>query len=182
MSTPRLLIKYRKAVIPALREKFGYPNVMAVPRVSKVVVNVGYGKRAIAKESKTIEQMMADLARLTGQKPAPRRAKQSIAGFKLRQGMEIGALVTLRGTRMYDFIDRLVSIALPRTRDFRGIDPRSFDQRGNLNLGVKESNIFPEITYESVKDIFGLEITIATTARTPEEGRELLKLMGFPIK
>lgn len=182
MTTPRLLMKYRKEVIPALRAKFGYPNSLAVPRLTKVVVNVGYGKQALAKESKAIERIAADLAKLTGQKPAQRRAKQSISGFKLRQGLAIGMLVTLRGTRMYDFIDRLIAVALPRTRDFRGIAPRAFDQRGNLNLGIKEHNIFPEVTYESLKDIFGLEISIVTTARSREEGVELLRLMGFPIK
>ena len=122
MTTPALLSKYRKTVIPVLRAKFNYPNVMAVPRVSKVVLNVGYGKAALAKDSKRVERILQDLAKISGQKPAVRRAKQSISGFKLRQGLEIGAVVTLRGRRMYDFIDRLVAIALPRTRDFRGID------------------------------------------------------------
>jgi len=182
MTSSRLLNQYRKEIIPALREKFHYPNVMAVPRVSKVIVNIGYGKPALAKETKTIEKMLADLAKITGQRPAPRRAKRSISGFKLRQGLEIGAMVTLRGSRMYDFIDRLIAIALPRTRDFRGIAPQAFDQRGNLNLGVKEHSIFPEVTYESLKDIFGLEVTIVTNAKSKEEGLELYKLMGFPMK
>jgi large subunit ribosomal protein L5 len=179
---PRLLAKYREEVIPAMREKFGYKNVMAVPRVEKVVVNAGFGRKAVAKDAKAIERVEQDLAKLTGQKPAMRRAKKSISGFKLRQGMDIGMAVTLRGRRMYDFIDRLVSIALPRSRDFHGLDPKSFDKKGNLSIGIKEHSIFPEITYESLKDIFGLEVTIATTAGSKEEGAELLKLMGFPVK
>lgn len=179
---PRLLTKYRKEVIPGLRAKFSYPNVMAVPKISKVVVNVGFGRKAVAKETKAIEKIGQDLAKLTGQKPAIRQAKKSIAGFKLRQGLEIGRLVTLRGRRMYDFIDRLISIALPRTRDFRGLEPRSFDRRGSLNIGVKEHNIFPEVAYESLKDIFGLEISVVTTAKNQAEGVELLRLMGFPVK
>lgn len=182
MTGSRLLIKYRKEVIPSLRAKFGYPNVMAAPKISKVVVNVGFGRKAVAKETKAIEKIGQDLAKLTGQKPAIRQAKKSIAGFKLRQGLEIGLLVTLRGRRMYDFIDRLISIALPRTRDFRGLEPKSFDRRGSLNIGVKEHNIFPEVTYESLKDIFGLEISIVTTAKSQAEGVELLRLMGFPIR
>jgi large subunit ribosomal protein L5 len=179
---PRLLAKYREEVIPAMREKFGYKNVMAVPKVEKVVVNAGFGRKAVAKDAKAIERVEQDLAKLTGQKPAMRRAKKSISGFKLRQGMDIGMAVTLRGRRMYDFIDRLVSIALPRSRDFHGLDPKSFDKKGNLSIGIKEHSIFPEITYESLKDIFGLEVTIATTAGSKEEGAELLKLMGFPVK
>jgi large subunit ribosomal protein L5 len=179
---PRLLGKYRKEVIPAMREKFGYKSVMAVPRVEKVVVNVGFGRKAVAKETVAIEKMEKDLAKLTGQKPAVRKAKKSISGFKVRQGMAIGMLVTLRGKRMYDFIDRLISIALPRSRDFHGLDQKSFDKSGGLNIGVREHNIFPEVTYESIKDIFGLEVTVVTTAKSLEEGIELLKLMGFPIK
>ena len=182
MSIPRLLTKYRKEVVPKLRAEFGYKSVMAVPRLRKVVVNVGYGKRALAKDSKGIERMQTDLAKLTGQKSAPRLAKQSIAGFKLRQGLEIGALVTLRGRRMYDFIDRLISVALPRSRDFRGLDPKAFDQAGNLNIGIKENNIFPEISYESLKDIFSLEVTVVTTAGQPAAGIALLRYLGFPLK
>ena len=182
MSTPRLLVKYRKEVIPAMLEEFKYPNVMAVPKISKVVVNVGYGKPALAKETKAIEKMLQAIAKITGQRPATRKAKQSISGFKLRQGLAIGAVVTLRGRRMYDFIDRLIAVALPRSRDFRGLERRSFDREGNLNIGIKEHNIFPEVTYESLKDIFGLEITVVTTARSQAEGMTLLRLMGFPIK
>ncbi len=179
---PRLLERYRKEVIPAMREKFGYKSIMAVPRIEKVVINVGFGRKAVAKETAAIEKIEKDLAKLTGQKPAVRKAKKSISGFKVRQGMEIGAMVTLRGKRMYDFIDRLISIALPRSRDFHGLDPKSFDRQGSLSIGIKEHSIFPEITYESLKDIFGLEISVATTAKSREEGTELLKSMGFPIK
>ncbi len=179
---PRLLEKYRKEVVPAMREKFGYKSIMAVPKIEKVVINVGFGRRAVVKETAAIEKIEKDLAKLTGQKPVVRKAKKSIAGFKVRQGMEIGAMITLRGKRMYDFIDRLISIALPRSRDFHGLDPKSFDKQGSLSIGIKEHSIFPEITYESLKDIFGLEISVVTTAKSQKEGMELLKLMGFPIK
>ena len=179
---PRLLEKYRKEVVPAMREKFGYKSIMAVPKIEKVVINVGFGRRAVVKETAAIEKIEKDLAKLTGQKPVVRKAKKSIAGFKVRQGMEIGAMITLRGKRMYDFIDRLISIALPRSRDFHGLDPKSFDKQGSLSIGIKEHSIFPEITYESLKDIFGLEISVVTTAKSQEEGMELLKLMGFPIR
>lgn len=181
-TTPRLLTKYRKEVMPALQAKFGYKNVMAIPKFVKVVVNVGYGRKAIAKEAKAIEKIEQDLIKITGQKSAVRKAKQSISGFKLRQGLVVGAIVTLRGSRMYDFIDRLISIALPRSRDFHGLDPKNIDQSGNLNIGIKEQTIFPEVTYESLKDIFPLEVTVVTTAETKEEGLELLKQMGFPIR
>lgn len=175
-----LLNKYRKEVIPAMQKKFGIDNVMAVPRVDKVVINVGIGK--MAKDDKFIEKAVRDLGLLSGQKPVFRKAKQSISGFKSRQGMNIGLVVTLRGNRMYDFIDRLIHIALPRSKDFRGIDSKNFDKNGNLNLGIKEHSIFPEIHYESLKDIFGLEITVVTTAKDRERGIELLRLLGFPIK
>ena len=181
-NTPRLLTKYRKDVLPLMKAKFGYKNVMAVPKIEKVVVNVGYGRKAVAKETKAIEKIEQDLAKITGQKAATRKAKQSISGFKVRQGLNVGVMVTLRGRRMYDFIDRLISIALPRSRDFHGLEQKAFDQRGNLNIGIKEQTIFPEITYESLKDIFPLEVTIVTTAKSKEEGVELLRLMGFPIK
>ena len=177
---PRLLIKYRKEVIPALQKEFGIKNVMAVPKVEKVVVNVGVGK--IAKEDKVVEKIANDLAKLTGQKPVFRKAKKSIASFKVRQGVNIGLMTTLRGKRMYDFMDRLISISLPRSKDFRGIDVKNFDKNGNLNLGIKESSIFPEVTYETLKDIFSLEVTVATTAKDKQKGVALLRLMGFPIK
>ncbi len=172
--------KYRKEIIPAMQSKFGYKNVMAVPKLEKVVINVGVGR--VAKEPKFIEKVEEDLAKLSGQKSSVRKAKKSIAGFKLREGMDVGVVVTLRGKRMYDFIDRLISIALPRSRDFHGLDSKSFDAHGNLSIGIKEHNIFPEISYESLKDIFGLEITVVTTAKSKKEGSELLKLLGFPLK
>ncbi len=179
---PRLLTKYRKEVMPAMRVKFGYKNVMAIPKIEKVVVNVGFGRKAVAKETKTIEKIEQDITKITGQKVAMRKAKQSISSFKLRQGMDVGMAVTLRGRRMYDFIDRLISIALPRSRDFHGLDQKAFDQHGSLSIGIKEQTIFPEVTYESLKDIFSLQITVTTTAKSKEEGVELLRLIGFPIK
>ena len=179
---PRLLEKYRKEVMPAMRAKFGYKNVMAMPKIEKVVVNVGFGRKAVAKETKAIEKIEQDITKITGQKVAMRKAKQSISGFKLRQGMDVGMAVTLRGRRMYDFIDRLISIALPRSRDFHGLEQKAFDQHGSLNIGIKEQTIFPEVTYESLKDIFSLQVTVTTTAKSKEEGVELLRLIGFPIK
>ena len=175
-----LLNKYRKEVVPAMQKKFGIENVMAVPKIDKVVINVGIGK--VAKDDKFIEKVVRDLGLLSGQKPVFRKAKQSISGFKSREGMNVGLVVTLRGKRMYDFIDRLINVSLPRSKDFRGIDPKHFDKDGNLNLGLKEHSIFPEIHYESLKDIFGLEITVVTTAKNRERGVELLRLFGFPIK
>ena len=178
--TPRLQEKYRKTVNPALQKAFGIKNIMAVPKIEKVVINTGVGR--IAKEDKTIERIAKELAMITGQKMVLRKAKKSISGFKLREGVTVGVSVTLRGKRMYDFMDRLISIALPRSRDFRGIDAKNFDKLGNLNFGIKESSIFPEINYENVKDIFGLEVTVVTTAKNREQGIELLKQLGFPIK
>ncbi|OGN00340.1 MAG: 50S ribosomal protein L5 [Candidatus Yanofskybacteria bacterium RIFCSPHIGHO2_02_FULL_41_29] len=176
-----LLNKYRKEVAPAMQKKFGIDNIMAVPKIEKVVINVGIGK--VAKDDKFIEKVQKDLALLSGQKPVFRKAKKSIAGFKSRQGMNIGLVVTLHGKMMYDFIDRLIHVALPRSKDFRGINPKNFDNNGNLNLGIKEHSIFPEIHYESLKDIFGLEVTVVTTAKKNREwGVELLRLMGFPVK
>ncbi len=178
--------RYQKEVIPLMQEKFGYKNPMAVPRLEKVIVNTGFGKLVVGKtaeeQKKIYTAILDDLSLICGQRPVLTRAKKSIAGFKTRQGMPIGATVTLRGKKMYDFIDRLVSIALPRSRDFHGLDPKSFDRQGSLSIGIKEHSIFPEITYESLKDIFGLEISVATTARSREEGMELLKLIGFPIR
>ena len=173
-----LLTKYRKEIIPAMQKKFGIENVMAVPKIEKVVINVGIGK--VAKDDKFVEKIVRDLGLLSGQKPVFRKAKKSISGFKSREGKNIGLVVTLRGKRMYDFIDRLIHVALPRSKDFRGIDPKNFDEMGNLNLGLKEHSIFPEIHYESLKDIFGLDITVVTTSKDRERGIELLKLMGFP--
>src|SRR3989344_4397458 len=175
-----LLVKYRKEVVPAMQKKFGIDNIMAVPKIQKVVINVGIGK--MTKDDKFIEKAQRDLALLSGQKPVFRKAKKSISGFKSREGTNIGMVVTLRGKRMYDFIDRLIHVALPRSKDFRGLDIKNFDSNGNLNLGIKEHNIFPEVTYESLKDIFGLEVTVVTSARNREKGIALLKLMGFPLR
>ena len=175
-----LLEQYRKKIIPAMQKDFGIKNVMAIPRVEKVVINVGIGK--MTKDDKFIEKAQRDLALLSGQKPVFRKAKKSISGFKSREGTNIGMVVTLRGKRMYDFIDRLIHVALPRSKDLRGLDIKNFDSNGNLNLGIKEHNIFPEVTYESLKDIFGLEVTVVTSARNREKGIALLKLMGFPLR
>ena len=177
---PRLLKKYRKEIVPEMMAEFKYKSVMAVPKISKVTLNIGTGK--IAKDDKLLTKIENDLTQLTGQKPVIRKAKKSIAGFKLREGSRVGLSVTLRGRRMYDFIDRLIAIALPRTRDFRGLDVKGFDRQGNLSIGIKEHNIFPEIHYENIKDIFGLQVTVTTTAKEKVEGIKLLKLMGFPIK
>ena len=178
--TLRLQEKYRKTVVPALQKTFGIENIMAVPKMEKVVINTGIGR--IVKEDKTIERVAKELTMITGQKPVFRKAKKSISGFKLRQGVTVGISVTLRGKRMYDFLDRLIAIALPRSKDFRGIETKNFDKMGNLNFGIKESSIFPEINYENVKDIFGLEVTVVTTAKNRERGVELLRQIGFPIK
>ena len=182
----RLKEKYQKEVIPAMMEKFGYRNEMAVPKIKKVVVNTGFGRLVAGKtseEQKKLETaILEDLALISGQKPILKGAKKSISGFKIRKGMPVGAQVTLRGKRMQDFLERLIHIALPRSRDFRGIDPKSFDPKGNLTLAIKEHIAFPEISPEKVKNIFGLEITVVTTAKSREEGIELLKLLGFPIK
>ncbi|OGN17655.1 MAG: 50S ribosomal protein L5 [Candidatus Yanofskybacteria bacterium RIFCSPHIGHO2_02_FULL_50_12] len=175
-----LLQQYRKTVIPAMQKEFSIDNVMAVPKIEKVTVNVGVGR--IHKDDAAIERIAKDIGMLAGQKPVLRNAKKSIASFKLREGAPVGVSVTLRGGRMWDFIDRLVNIALPRSKDFRGIEQKNVDASGNLNLGIKESSIFPELNYENSKDIFSLQITITTTARTKEQGIALLKNMGFPIK
>lgn len=176
----RLLKHYRTDVAPALRKEFGIENAMAVPKISKIVVNVGVGR--MLKDGRSMERVERDLAVLTGQKPSARKAKKSVASFKVRQGQVVGYAVTLRGTRMYDFLDRLISVALPASKDFRGIDPKNIDAHGSLNFGVREHNIFPEVTYETLKDIFPLQITITTTATNPEQGRSLLKHMGVPLR
>ncbi len=176
----KLLEKYRKTVAPALQKAFNIDNVMAIPKIKKVVINTGIGR--MLKDDKAIERVKKDMTMLSGQKVVLKKAKQSIAGFKTREGMEVGIAVTLRGKRMYDFIDRLISVALPRSKDFRGIDPKNFDKMGNLNLGIKESSIFPEVNYENIKDIFSLEVTVVTDAKSQERGVSLLKLLGFPIK
>ena len=170
---------YINEVAPALMTKFSYKSVMQIPKLDKIVINVGAGD---AKEnSKVIDAIMADLELITGQKPVPTYAKKSVANFKLREGMKIGAKVTLRGARMYEFVDRLFNLALPRVRDFKGINPDGFDGRGNYSLGLKEQLIFPEIEYEKVEKIRGMDIAFVTTANTDEEARELLTLLGAPF-
>jgi large subunit ribosomal protein L5 len=176
----RLRERYREEVVPTLREKFGYENVMQVPRLEKIVVNMGVGEAA--QNSRALDGTMDDLARITGQKPQLRRARKSIAGFKIREGMPVGARTTLRGERMWEFLDRLISIALPRVRDFRGINPRSFDGQGNFALGLREQLIFPEISYDAVEATRGLDVAVVTTAKTDEESRELLRLLGMPFR
>lgn len=172
--------KYTKTVAAEMQKKFGYKSVMAVPRIKKVVVNVGIGK--LGKENDKIEEVVNSLTAITGQKPVKTKAKKAIAGFKIREGMEVGVMVTLRGARMWQFIDRLVNATLPRTRDFQGINRRAVDSKGNLNVGLKEHLIFPEISPEKVRHIFGLQVTVSTSAETQEEGLELFKLLGFPLK
>jgi len=176
----RLKDRYRNELAPALMERFGYRNIMQVPRVEKVVINMGVGDAA--QDSKALEAAMRDLAAITGQKPAVCRAKKSIANFKIRQGMPIGCRVTLRGTRMYDFLDKLINVSLPRIRDFRGVSPRSFDGRGNYSLGIREQLIFPEINYDTIDKLRGLDITIVTTAKTDEEALALLSGLGMPFR
>lgn len=182
----RLKEKYQKEVVPQMMEKFGYKSRMAVPRVQKVVLNTGFGRLIAGKTSdeqkKISGSILDDLALICGQRPVLTFAKKSIAGFKTRKGMVIGAMATLRDRRMYDFLERLIYIALPRSRDFQGIKQSSFDRKGNLTLAVKEQITFPEISLEKTKVNFGFEITIVTNARKREEGVELLKLLGFPIK
>ena len=178
--------KYTKEAIPAMMEKFGLKNTMAVPKIEKVVINAGFGKLISGKTSeeqkKFYQAILDDLSLICGQKPQITVAKKSISGFKVRKGMPVGARVTLRSQRMYDFLERLIHIGLPRSRDFGGISLKSFDRKGNLTIGIKEQIVFPEILPERAKNIFGLEITIVTTAKNKEKGIELLRLLGFPIK
>jgi large subunit ribosomal protein L5 len=176
----RVLQYYKENVIKELTEKFGYTTVMQVPKIEKIVVNMGVGD-AIA-NSKALDAAVEDLATITGQKPLITKAKKSIAVFKLREGMAIGAKVTLRGEKMYEFFDKLVSISLPRVRDFRGVNPNSFDGRGNYTIGIKEQLIFPEIVYDKVFKVRGMDIVIVTTAKTDEEGRALLSMLGMPFR
>ena len=178
--TPRLKTRYREEILPALKSEFEIANVMQVPGLTKIVVNMGVGEAA--RDSKLIEGAVRDLTAITGQKPLVTKARKSIAQFKLREGMAIGAKVTLRGNRMWEFLDRLQSVALPRIRDFRGINPDGFDGRGNYNLGLREQTIFPEIDYDRVDQVRGLNVTITTTARTDDEGRALLKALGMPFR
>jgi large subunit ribosomal protein L5 len=176
---PRLKEQYRDQVVPAMIEEFGYDNVMQVPRLVKIVVNVGVGEAM--QNAKALDSATEDMRAITGQQPAITRARRSIAGFKLREGREIGAKVTLRGNRMWDFFDRLCNVALPRRRDFRGVSPNSFDGRGNYTLGFREQLVFPEVNYDTIDKVRGLEVSIVTTAETDEEGRQLLALMGMPF-
>lgn len=175
----RMKEKYLAEVAPALQKKFGYKSVMQIPKLDKIVINVGCGEAR--DNSKVIDAITKDLMQITGQKPVPCKAKKSVANFKLREGMTIGVKVTLRGDRMYEFLDRFFNLALPRVRDFRGINPNSFDGRGNYSMGVKEQLIFPEIEYDKIDAVRGMDICFVTTANTDEEARELLTLMGAPF-
>ncbi|MCS7257648.1 MAG: 50S ribosomal protein L5 [Thermomicrobium sp.] len=177
---PRLKRQYREEVVPKLMQEFGYPHRFAVPRLEKIVLNIGLGEAV--SNPKAIDYAMNDLAAITGQRPVVRRARKSIAGFKLRKGMPIGVMVTLRGNRMWDFLDRLIAIALPRIRDFRGVSARSFDGRGNYTLGLREQIVFPEVDYDKIDKVRGLEVTIVTTARTDVEAKRLLELLGMPFR
>jgi large subunit ribosomal protein L5 len=176
---PILQARYREEVVPALMEEFDYKNVMEVPSIEKVVVNIGVGEAL--DNAKALDAAVEDIAKITGQRPVVTRARKSIAAFKLREGRAIGVKVTLRGEHMWAFLDRLMNVALPRTRDFRGVSPTSFDGRGNYTLGLREQILFPEIEYDKIDKIRGMEITIVTTARSDEEGRELLRLLGMPF-
>ena len=179
MST-RLKEKYQKDVVPALQKEFGYKNVMAVPKIQKIVVNMGLGEAT--SNAKLVDTGADELARITGQKPVTRRAKKSIAAFKVRKGMPIATMVTLRGERMWEFLDRLMSIALPRVRDFKGVSPRGFDGRGNYTLGLRDQLLFPEIDYMKVDKARGMNVSVVTTARTDEEARKLLQFIGMPFR
>ena len=177
---PRLKQFYRERVVPQLMQEFGYENIMQVPRLQKIVVNIGLGEAV--QNGKALDAASGDLSTITGQKPVITKAKKSIAAYKLRQGMPIGAMVTLRGDRMYEFMDRLYNIALPRIRDFSGVPTRAFDGRGNYTLGLREQLAFPEIDYDRVDKVRGMEISFVTTARTDAEGRRLLELLGLPFR
>lgn len=175
----RLKDKYVKDIMPALQKEFGYTNVMAIPKLDKVIINIGLGEAV--QNDKAVDAAVGDLTIISGQKPLVTRAKKSIAGFKLREGMPIGVKVTLRGDRMYEFVDRLFSVALPRVRDFHGVPSKSFDGRGNYSLGLKEQLIFPEIDYDKIDKIRGMQVVFTTTAKTDEEGRALLAHLGMPF-
>jgi large subunit ribosomal protein L5 len=179
-AVPRLKQRYRDEIVPELREEFGYANIMQVPGVTKIVVNMGVGDAA--RDSKLIEGAVRDLMAITGQRPAVTKARKSIAQFKLREGQPIGAHTTLRGDRMWEFLDRLLSVALPRIRDFRGLSPRQFDGRGNYTFGLNEQSMFHEIDQDAIDRVRGMDITVVTTANTDDEGRALLRSLGFPFK
>jgi len=174
--------KYKKEVVPKIKQKFGYKNDFSVPRIEKVVINVGIGSAVVAKDEKAQESITKDIILITGQKPLVTLAKKAISAFKVREGMPVGLKVTLRKKRMYDFLFRLINVVLPRTRDFRGLSSKSIDGGGNLNIGIKEHLIFPEISQDDIRRIFGLEITVVTHIKDKEKALELYKLMGFPIK
>jgi large subunit ribosomal protein L5 len=176
----RLKDRYDEEIAPALKERFGIENPMRIPRLEKIVVNMGVGEAS--QNSRALDGAMEDLAKITGQKAQMRRARKSIAGFKIREGMPVGARVTLRGERMWEFLDRLVSVALPRVRDFRGINPNSFDGHGNYALGLREQLIFPEISYDAIDASRGLDVAVVTTTESDEEARELLRLLGMPFR
>ena len=176
----RLKEQYKAEVAPALMKQFGYKSVMQIPKIDKVVINVGCGEAR--ENAKVLDNVVGDLGKITGQKAVVTRARKSIANFKLREGMPIGVKVTLRGEKMWEFMDRLFNVALPRVRDFRGINPNSFDGRGNYSIGIKEQLIFPEIEYDKIDKVRGMDVCFVTTANTDEEGRELLKLMGAPFE
>ncbi|OQX86176.1 MAG: 50S ribosomal protein L5 [Candidatus Latescibacteria bacterium 4484_7] len=177
---PNVKRKYLDEVVAELEKKFGYENVMEVPKLEKIVINMGVGEALT--DVKVLEAAMKDLSMITGQMPSITRARRSIAGFKLREGVPVGCRVTLRGDMMYEFFDRLVNVAIPRIRDFRGLNPKSFDGRGNYTFGIKEHTIFPEIDYDKVMQVMGMDVTIVTTAKTDEEARELIVLLGMPLK
>ena len=178
--TPRLQQRYTDEVVPALQKEFGFSNVMQVPALNKVVINIGMGEAI--QNAKAMDNAVRDLTDITGQRPVVTRAKRSVAAFKLREGMQIGCMVTLRGRRMYDFLDKLLNVALPRIRDFRGVDPKAFDGHGNFTLGLREQLVFPEIDYDKIDKLRGLEVCIVTTARTDAEGRSLLTGLGMPFR
>jgi large subunit ribosomal protein L5 len=177
---PRLKDRYRQELVPQLQEELGYANAMQVPRLEKIVVNMGVGEAA--RDAKVLDGALEDLTTITGQRPLVTKARKSIASFKLREGMSIGAKVTLRGDRMWEFLDRLLATALPRIRDFRGLDPDGFDGRGNYTIGITEQLVFPEIDYDKVSAVRGMDITVVTTAKTNEEGLALLRALGFPFQ
>ena len=180
MAQSRLKTIYQDSIVPKLKEQFSYTNVHQVPKVIKVTVNRGLGEAS--QNAKALESSISELETITGQKPVVTRAKKAIAGFKIREGMPVGVMVTLRSEKMYAFLDRLINLALPRIRDFRGISPKSFDGRGNYSLGIREQLIFPEIDYDTIDQIRGMDVSIITTAQTDEEGRALLKEMGMPFR
>jgi large subunit ribosomal protein L5 len=176
---PRLQERYREEIVPALMKEFGYKNVMQTPRLEKVTLNVGLGEAV--QNAKALDAASSDVATVTGQHPVITRAKKSIANFKLREGMPIGVMVTLRGSRMWEFLDRALNAALPRIRDFQGVSPNSFDGRGNYSMGIREQVIFPEIEYDKIDKVRGMQLTICTTAKTDEEGQRLLEMLGMPF-